>query len=117
LEDRVSRRLPRSWFEHLARRVLAQLGVVMEHEYPLRDAAGRIVASLDLAAPDLKLGVECQSWAHHGTMTAAYRDTRRKRVVRRLGWEIIEVWWWDLHRPDEILTEVSAARARQRNLG
>jgi hypothetical protein len=117
VEERVRRRLPLSWFEHLARRALQDLGMEMHHEHPLRDGTGRIVASLDLAAPADRVGVECQSWEHHGTMSAAYRNTRRKRVVRRMGWEIVEVWWWDLERPDEILAEVAAARDRQLNRG
>ncbi len=113
LADRVDRRLPRSWFERLAKRAFDAFGVELEHEYPLRDRAGRIVASLDLAEPRSQVGVECQSWEQHGTMRAAYSDTRRRRVVRRMGWEIVEVWWWDLEGPDEVLAEVRAAITRQ----
>jgi hypothetical protein len=113
LAERVEQRLPRSWFERLAHRLLAEHDVLMEHEHPIRDGDGRIVASLDLADPRTKVGVECQSWEHHGTMTAAYRDARRKRLLHQLGWEILDVWWWDLDRPEEIVAAVLAAMRRQ----
>ncbi len=107
LAERTDRRLPRSWFERLAKAVLDRAGVEMEHEYPLT-VDGRIVASLDLANPSYRVGVECQSWERHGGASGAYRDARRKRMLRRLGWSIVEVWWWDLQRPGEIVDEVLA---------
>jgi hypothetical protein len=112
LAERVGRQLPRSWFERLAGRLLAEAGVSMEHEYAVRDG-GRIVASLDLADPCHKVGVECQSWVFHGTTAAAYRDARRKRLLRGFGWEIVEVWWWDLQGPEEVVAAVVAAVHRQ----
>jgi hypothetical protein len=113
LHQRLGSRLPQSWFERVARRVLADAGVALVHEYPIRDASGRILASLDLAEPRSRVGVECQSWAEHSTPTAMYSDARRKRLVRRMGWDIVEVWWSDLARPDEMAAEVSDAIRRQ----
>jgi hypothetical protein len=54
-------------------------------------------------APDLQVGVECQSWKWHATPEAQRRDTARRRSVRRLGWEVVDLWWSDLDRMDDIL--------------
>jgi hypothetical protein len=113
LAERVGRRLPRSWFERLAAAALRRADLELEHEVPVRDQSGRIVASLDLAHRPSRVGVECQGWERHGSMTAAYADARRRRTVRRLGWEIIELWWWDLHRPDEVVSELLDLVARR----
>ena len=64
------------------------------------------IARLDLALPDLFIGVECQSWRWHATPTARADDARRRRRLRALGWEIVEVWWTDLDRLDEVLDEL-----------
>jgi hypothetical protein len=114
LADRVDRRLPRSWFQRLAKAVFEKEAVHLVDEWPVRDESGRLLAELDLAAPELMVGVECQSWEWHGSPAAQYRDLRRKRRLTELGWEIIDVWWSDLDRPDEIVTQVRLALARAR---
>jgi hypothetical protein len=116
LADRVNRRLPRSWFERLGKAVFDRAGITLEHEHSVRDSSGRILASLDLANPALQVGVECQSWTEHGSPGQQYGDVRRRRLLRALGWEIIEVWWRDLKRPSEVVSEVVAALDRQRRL-
>jgi hypothetical protein len=115
LAERCDRRLPRSWFERLARRILATHGIDMEHEVPVLDG-GRRIALLDLADVRWKVAVECQSWAWHATPTARRADARRKRRLRRLGWDVIELWWSDRSRPGEVVEDVREAFARQRVL-
>jgi hypothetical protein len=105
LDERVDQRLPRSWFQRLAARVLASRGIPMVDELPVYDG-GRRMAELDLAIPSLQIGVECQSWRWHATPSARAADARRKRRLRLLGWELVEVWWADLERPDEVAEEV-----------
>lgn len=77
---------------------------------------GRLIAELDLAHEERKVGVECQSWQHHGSPSAHQDDLRRRRRLRQLGWEIVEVWWTDLERTDEVVADVllTLERARQR---
>lgn len=108
LTERAGRRLPRSWFERLARAAFVRAGIALEHEYPVMHD-GRVVAALDLAEPTRRVGVECQSVAHHGIAPDAYRDARRRRMLRRLGWRVVEVWWWDLERMDDVVEELVAA--------
>lgn len=112
----VERRLPRSWFQRLAKDVLRTCGIRLVDELPIVDPdTGRTLAELDLACPELMIGIECQSWKWHSTPTARAADARRKRRLRLLGWEIVELWWDDLNRPegvrDEIAYLISARRA------
>lgn len=106
LAERIDRRLPASWFQRLTARVLRTRGIAMVDEYPVHDLDGRVLARLDLALPELRIGVECQSWQWHGTPTAQASDARRRRRLRVLGWEIVDVWWSDLHRADEVAEEL-----------
>lgn len=106
LDERVDGRLPRSWFQRLAKRAIAARGIVLVDEHPVRAPDGRLVAELDLAIPELLIGVECQSWRWHATPTARAADAARKRRLRLLGWELVEVWWSDLRRLDEVVAEL-----------
>jgi REase_MTES_1575 len=112
LEVRVDRRLPRSWFQRVAKRIFDQAGIELAEEVPVYERNGRLLAELDLANEQLKVGVECQSWQHHGSPEAVRRDLTRKRRLRQLGWEIVEVWWSDLKRTDEVVADVRLALAR-----
>jgi hypothetical protein len=106
LDERVDRPLPRSWFQRLAGRALRERGITLADEHEVRDVNGRLLAELDLADPALKIGVECQSWRWHATPTARAHDARRKRRLRALGWEIVEVWWSDLDDIDGVMIEL-----------
>lgn len=116
LEDRVDGRLPRSWFQRLAKLLFTADGIELVDEHTVLDAKGKHLADLDLADVELQVGVECQSWEHHGSPGAQQRDLRRKRALRQLGWDIVEVWWSDLARTDEVLDDlrIALARARER---
>lgn len=116
LHDRVDARLPRSWFQRLASMVLSAAGIEMVDEWPVRDESGKLLAELDLAIVADKVGVECQSWEWHSTPTAQRRDAGRKRMLRRMGWDIVDLWWSDLDRIDDVVTEVREAIERSRLL-
>jgi REase_MTES_1575 len=102
LDQRVDGTLPRSWFQRLAARVLSDAGIGTVDEYPVYEGR-RHLADLDLAIPDLRIGIECQSWKWHATPEAQRRDATRKRALRRLGWDITDLWWSDLDRIDDVL--------------
>jgi hypothetical protein len=106
LDERDGRRLPRSWFQRLAKNVLERTGIRLVDEYPVRDERGVLIAELDLAEPRRKIGIECQSWRWHATPDAQHRDARRKGALRTLGWEIVDVWWRDLDQPNRIIAEL-----------
>lgn len=106
LRECTATRLPRSWFQRLAKRVLAEQGVVMVDEHPVHGPDGRLLAELDLAIPELMIGLECQSWEFHGSPAARAADARRRRTLRLIGWELVELWWSDLDRIDDVVAEV-----------
>ena len=110
--ERTDRRLPRSWFERLARRALVGAGIELVHEHPIT-SGGKLLAVVDLADLEHRIGVECQSWEWHATPTAQRRDAARKRALRRLGWEIVDVWWSDLRRIDDVAATIRSIRAER----
>ena len=112
LHERVDARLPKSMFQRIASSLLASHGIHMVDEWPIRDEHGRLLAELDLADVELQVGVECQSWRWHGTPEAQRRDARRKRMLARMGWDIIDLWWSDLERIDEVVADILRARER-----
>jgi hypothetical protein len=105
VDERVDGTLPRSWFQRLAAQLFTDAGLTTVDEHPVHDGS-RLLAELDLAIPELQIGIECQSWQWHGTPEAQRRDAARKRALRRLGWEIVDVWWSDLDRIDDVLATV-----------
>ncbi|MCU1361723.1 MAG: hypothetical protein JWN99_3012 [Ilumatobacteraceae bacterium] len=114
LDERVDAVLPRSWFQRLAKAALETHGHVLIDEHPVIGRDGKLLAELDLAIPHLQVGVECQSWRWHAGQAARQRDAHRKRQLRLLGWELVEVWWSDLERIDEVLEELAFLIDRQR---
>jgi hypothetical protein len=81
--------------------LLADAGIETVDEYSIYDGR-HLLAQLDLAIPDLHVGIGCQSWKWHATPEAQRRDAARKRRLRRLGWEIVDLWWSDLDRIDDV---------------
>jgi hypothetical protein len=113
LDERVDGTLPRSWFQTLASRLLAGVGIQTTDEYPIYEGRHHL-ADLDLAIPELSIGIECQSWQWHATPEAQRRDAARKRNLRRLGWEIIDVWWSDIGRIDDVLATLLVVISERR---
>ncbi len=106
LDERDGKSLPASWFQRLAKRVLERHGLRLLDEYEVRSESGALLARLDLAEPDLRIGIECQSWRWHATPEAQHRDARRRGMLRQMGWEVVDVWWRDLRQPDRVLGEL-----------
>lgn len=79
-----------SGFEASAVRLVRKVGLpdpVLQH--CVRD--GDFVACLDLAWPAIRWAVECDSLAHHFGKRAHEWDRLRRRRLRRLGWDVVEV--------------------------
>jgi hypothetical protein len=113
VDERVDGTLPLSWFQRLACRVLAEAGIAMVDEFPIHDG-NRLLATLDLAIPELRIGVECQSWKWHATPRAQQHDAARKRALRRLGWDISDLWWSDIDRIDDVVATIMVVAAERR---
>jgi very-short-patch-repair endonuclease len=79
-----------SGFEASAVRLVRRFGLpepVLQH--CVRD--GDFVAYLDLAWPAVRWAVECDSLAHHFGKRAHEWDRLRRRRLKRLGWDVVEV--------------------------
>lgn len=116
LDQRVDARLPRSWFQRAASELLSKHGIETVDEWVVADEDGNTLAELDLARVDLQVALECQSRQWHGTPAARRADAVRKRRLRRLGWDIVELWWSDLGHIDDVVADFLDAVDRARRL-
>lgn len=80
-------------------------------QYAVRDG-DRIVAIVDFAYPDLRIGIEPEGFQWHGGRARWARDLNRRNELTRLGWTMIHVTWNDLARPERVLDAIRAALAR-----
>jgi very-short-patch-repair endonuclease len=65
-------------------------------QYAVRD--GDFVAFLDLAWPDIRWAIECDSLAHHSGKRSHEWDRTRRRRLKRLGWDVVEVTYHQVTR-------------------
>jgi predicted transcriptional regulator of viral defense system len=66
----------------------------------------------DFAWPDLKLIVETDGWATHGTRTAFVSDRRRDRRLALAGWRVLRFTWYEIeHEPESVAAELGALLA------
>ena len=56
----------------------------------------RLVAEVDLAWPEVRLCVELDGWAHHGTRAAFARDRARDRALQTVGWMVLRYTWQEI---------------------
>lgn len=54
--------------------------------FVLRDASGRPICEFDDCYPDVRLFIELDGWAFHGSKEAFGRDRRRQNAAVALGW-------------------------------
>ncbi len=109
-------RVPDSWFEELLARCLEHRSIpAVVPQYRIRAASGRIVARVDLAIPDARLGLEAHSRRFHFGPAAEPLDEQRDMRVAACGWELLYLGWYATRRPAEVVNvvaEVVAARRR-----
>ncbi len=68
---------------------------------------------IDFAFVPQLVGVECDSFEHHGYRLAWKRDKRRTSWIEAQGWRLLFVSWDDVVlRPDETLARVAGALQR-----
>jgi len=80
---------PGSTFEKLALRWITQARLEVP-EKQVKVVDGDFTAFLDLAWPRLRFAMECDSLTHHFSKAAQAWDRRRRRHLKRLGWEVVE---------------------------
>ncbi|WP_322753140.1 type IV toxin-antitoxin system AbiEi family antitoxin domain-containing protein [Frankia sp. Cas3] len=91
------------------RLLLADGGLVPEQlQWPVRNAAGHIVARLDLAWPSRRLDVEADGVAVHAGPDALYRDRHRQNMLTTLGWTVLRFTWADVTRRADYVSRTVA---------
>lgn len=81
---------------------------VLEHR--VHSPGGGLVAQLDLAYPDAKLGIELDSVRHHLNRDSFERDPVRRNRLEAEGWTVLNFTWrfWRDH-PDDLCDLVHRA--------
>ena len=95
-----------STFEQLALRAIEAAGI----EKPVKQfkvVDGDFTAYLDLSWPRLRFAMECDSLKHHFSKAAQAWDRRRRRRLKRLGWEVTE-WTYDEVKDGSFVPELRA---------
>lgn len=88
-------------FETLAIRLVRSIGLPDPvPQFQVRDGDG-FVAHLDLAWPDIRWWVECDGLSSHSGKAAHEWDRRRRRRLKRLGWDGVEITYDDVTRRPE----------------
>lgn len=69
--------------------------------------AGRFVARIDAAYPDLLLAIEIDGYEHHASPEAFQRDRARQNYLVALGWTVLRFTWHDVvHDPARVAGSV-----------
>ncbi len=68
---------------------------------------------LDFAWPELRVGLECEGWEHHGGRAAFGKDRARYAELAAIGWRLLPVTWDACTRqPARVLRWIRAAVTR-----
>jgi hypothetical protein len=59
-------------------------------QFEIYDGAGNFLARVDAAYPELRIAIEYQSYQEHAGEEAIVRDSRRRKALKAIGWEMIE---------------------------
>jgi very-short-patch-repair endonuclease len=104
--------VPDSWFEEVVRRCLDDRRIPeVVPQYRIRDAAGRIVARVDLAIPSVRLAIEAHSRRHHFGPRAQRLDEERDVRLAARGWEVLYVGWHQAKSPRSVADAVAGVVA------
>jgi len=101
--DRVGR-IADSSFERLIERVITGAGLPRPvRQHPVYNASGRLLGRIDIAWPDIKLGIEATSERWHGAPSQTRRDVVRDDAMTDEGWELLYPEWRDSVAPAQFV--------------
>lgn len=106
----VGRYVTGSGLRFVSQLVVHADGTVSDPVHGGDERAGRIVARLDLACPELKLALQYDGSGHLGKDTRD-RDSRINTELANLGWHVLRLTWGHL-RDLRLLAETLAAGIR-----
>lgn len=112
LDDRYGEVIPDSLWNRRVGLLLTDAGLPRPvYEYEVRDGKA-FVARVDLAYPNLRLAIECDSAAFHLNSRAFVADPRRKNRLLNLGWRVLSFTWEDYaDEPQQLVATVRTAIA------
>ncbi len=93
--------------ESRVRVLLTLAGLHPEPQYTVRDAAGHVMARVDLAFPELRIAIEYDG-AWHAEPGQFAKDRQRLNRLVAAGWRVIHVTAADLRDPDALIARIRA---------
>jgi very-short-patch-repair endonuclease len=76
-------------------------------QHPVHDPAGRFLAEVDFAYPELRLAIEVDGWETHGTPRAMAKDFVRQNGLVPHGWRVLRFTWVQVaHQPKYVATAI-----------
>ena len=91
-------------FETKLFRILRENGFPLPvRQFVVRRRDGRFNARVDLAYPEIKLAIECDSYKFHSGRRAWEKDRKRGNPLVAAGWGTLRATWSDLENPMEFL--------------
>jgi very-short-patch-repair endonuclease len=111
LDDRaLGAARPDGMLEPRLAQLCARFGVERpEFQLRIRDQAGRVVAKVDFAYPDVRAFLEVDGYEVHGTPAALEADLDRQNQLVALGWTPIRFAWGQLiKRPERVADQITA---------
>ncbi len=113
--DRIGRTAD-SRFERVIERVIVGARLPRPvRQHPVYDATGKLLGTIDVAWPDLRLGIEATSKRWHGALSQIRHDVARDAAITGLDWKLLYPEWRDSIAPATFV-EVVADEYRIRGL-
>jgi very-short-patch-repair endonuclease len=79
---------------------------------------GRVVARLDFAYPQAKVGIEADGYRYHAGKQRWQLDLHKRNALSALGWRLIVVTWEDLiQRPSQTMERIRQTLGRSLSKG
>jgi very-short-patch-repair endonuclease len=89
-------RNPDSLFERRILRMIAARGLPDPERQHVVKAAGRRLATVDLAYPDIRLAIEADGYRYHAGRRSFVQDRARLNALVSHGWRVVHATWEDL---------------------
>lgn len=83
-------RVPKGFVEISCVRTLAPRVGIASHRFPV-ETPGGLILHPDWSYPDKKVAIECESYIYHSGRKMWLKDIDRRKILRRLTWNVIEV--------------------------
>lgn len=112
-----SPRVPDSWFERLLQEAITCPDLPpLVRQHPIRSEDGRQLARVDLALPELRLGIEGHSRKFHFGAGPQQLDEDRDLAVAGEGWHLLYLGWQATLAPSTALEKIRRAVEARRAL-